>query len=219
MNTVRRTVVRAVAVSACAAGVLALPAAAALADGAPAAVARGSVEPPRTLVKTLSLADGVSTAHVYRIAEGAYQADVLSRGAKVATLTSRAGAPGQAGSGTLRITLRPDGAVSSWVENGVAERDGATASGQPAGQDGHKTAVRTAGTPAAEVRTSDDVRSSDVRASEDRDTAATTEALRLNTLADGPGGGVLLLAAGGGMAAVGAAGLGFAMLRRGRTES
>ncbi|MFD8794707.1 hypothetical protein, partial [Streptomyces vinaceus] len=40
----------------------------------------------------------------------------------------------------------------------------------------------------------------------------------LDTLADGPGDGVLLLAAGGGIAAVGAAGLGFAMLRRGRTE-
>lgn len=44
------------------------------------------------------------------------------------------------------------------------------------------------------------------------------DARRLSTLADGPGEGVLLLAAGGGIAAVGAAGLGFAMLRRGRTD-
>ncbi|MEU9005316.1 hypothetical protein AB0D15_26090, partial [Streptomyces sp. NPDC048551] len=46
----------------------------------------------------------------------------------------------------------------------------------------------------------------------------TVRALRLHALAEGPGEGVLLLAAGGGIAAVGAAGLGFAMLRRGRTE-
>ncbi|MBT1190234.1 hypothetical protein HET69_41275, partial [Streptomyces sp. CJ_13] len=48
--------------------------------------------------------------------------------------------------------------------------------------------------------------------------AGATEALRPDSPAGGPGDGLLLLAACGGIAAVGAAGLGFAMLRRGRTN-
>ncbi|MFJ8164485.1 hypothetical protein ACIRBY_26655 [Streptomyces sp. NPDC096136] len=199
MNTVsRRTIVRATAVTACAAGLLALPTAAALADGVPAASAAGA---PRTLVGSLALADGRSTANVYRLAKDAYQAEILRSGATVATLTSRDGTTGVGGSGELHAALRPDGRLSSWVGETLAQDGSHTVAG-----DGHKTATRR-GTghvvPAV---------------AETRHTLGTAEALRLNTLADGPGGGVLLLAAGGGIAAVGAAGLGFAMLRRGRTD-
>lgn len=199
MNTVsRRTIVRATAVTACAAGLLALPTAAALADGVPAASAAGA---PRTLVSSLSLADGRSTAKVYRLAKDAYQAEILRSGATVATLTSRDGSTGVGGAGELHAALRPDGRLSSWIGETRAQDGSHAVAG-----DGHKTATRRGaghGVPAA---------------AETHRIAGTAEALRLNTLADGPGGGVLLLAAGGGIAAVGAAGLGFAMLRRGRTD-
>ncbi|MEU6863742.1 hypothetical protein ABZ924_10770 [Streptomyces sp. NPDC046876] len=202
MSTLRRrTLVRAAAVTACAGGLLALPAAAALADGVPAASAAHSV--PRTLVKTLALADGVSRANVYRAGSG-FQADILGAdGSRAATLTSRDGVAGVGGSGELHAALQPDGRLSSWVGD-VAVHGGTR------GGDGYKTATRdgkvataTASAARPEVRMA---------------AAGTAGALHLEALAEGPGEGVLLLAAGGSMAAVGAAGLGFAMLRRGRTE-
>ncbi|MFE1792981.1 hypothetical protein ACFW7J_32060 [Streptomyces sp. NPDC059525] len=201
MNTVsRRTIVRATAVTACAAALLALPTAAALADGVPAASAAGV---QRTLVSSLSLADGRSTAKVYRLAKDAYQAEILRSGTKVATLTSRDGATGVGGAGELHAALRPDGRLSSWTGETLPQNGSHAVAG-----DGHKTATRR-GAAAGQVVPA---------VAETHRTASTAEALRLNTLADGPGSGVLLLAAGGGIAAVGAAGLGFAMLRRGRTD-
>ncbi|RKT06896.1 hypothetical protein BX286_4943 [Streptomyces sp. 3211.6] len=199
MNTVsRRTIVRATAVTACAAALLALPTAAALADGVPAASAAGA---QRTLVSSLSLADGQSTAKVYRLAKDAYQAEILRAGATVATLTSRDGATGVGGAGELHAALRPDGRLSSWVDDTLPRNGSHAVAG-----DGHKTATRRG---AGEVVPA---------VAKTHHTPGTAEALRLNTLADGPGSGALLLAAGGGIAAVGAAGLGFAMLRRGRTD-
>ncbi|KPI05661.1 hypothetical protein OV450_3979 [Actinobacteria bacterium OV450] len=199
MSTVNRsTLVRAAAVTVCAGTLLALPAAAALADGVPAASAARSVGAPRTLVKSLALADGVSRANVYRVAAGGYQADILTAdGTKAATLTSRDGVAGFGGSGPLHAALQPDGRLSSWA-GGTG--DGGDRTGTPAG-DGYKT-----GTRDGKV----------VRASAAH--ARTVAGGTLDTLAGGPGDGVLLLAAGAGIAAVGAAGLGFAMLRRGRTE-
>lgn len=197
MSTVdRRTLVRAAAVTACAGTLLALPAAA-LAEGVPAASAARSAGAPRTLVKSLALADGASRANVYRVAAGGFQADILTaEGARAATLTSRDGLAGFGGSGPLHAALQPDGRLSSWVgETGAAAGRTATAV-----SDGYKTGVR-------------DGRVVQASAGHARTFAGGT----LDTLADGPGDGVLLLAAGGGIAAVGAAGLGFAMLRRGRT--
>ncbi|MGW2997718.1 hypothetical protein ACWDA9_40750, partial [Streptomyces sp. NPDC001193] len=89
MSTVdRRTLVRAAAVTVCAGTLLALPAAAALAEGVPAASAAHAAGAPRTLLKSLALADGVSKANVYRVAGGGFQADILAAdGARAATLT------------------------------------------------------------------------------------------------------------------------------------
>ncbi|MGW5400707.1 hypothetical protein [Streptomyces sp. NPDC003952] len=206
MNTVRRsrrTLVRAAAVAVGAGTLLAFPAAAALADGVPSGSSVQGVAAPRTLVKTLSLADGVSTAHVYRVAKGAYQADVLNPdGSTAATLTSRDGSTGFADAGEMHLALRSDGRLSSWSGPGNGGESGTDGAGSAAG---HKTATR-------------DGRVVPVSAPS-RPGTGTVEALGLNTLADGPGDGMLLLAAGGGIAAVGAAGLGFAMLRRGRTDA
>ncbi|MFB6806798.1 hypothetical protein [Streptomyces sp. NPDC056387] len=204
MSTVNRsTLVRAAAVTVCAGTLLALPAAAALADGVPAASAARSAGAPRTLVKSLALADGVSRANVYRVAAGGYQADILTAdGTKAATLTSRDGVAGFGGSGPLHAALQPDGRLSSWA-GGTGDGDGGDGgdrTGTPAG-DGYKTGTR----DGKVVRAS---------AAHARTAAGGTP----DTPAGGPGDGVLLLAAGAGIAAVGAAGLGFAMLRRGRTE-
>ncbi|MFD3676437.1 hypothetical protein [Streptomyces sp. NPDC058613] len=225
MSTVsRRTLVRAAAVTVCAGSLLAIPAAAALAEGVPAAASAHSAGPQRTLLKSLSLADGVSTAKVYRVGNGAYEADILTAdGAKAATLTSRDGIAGTGGAGELRASLDADGRLTSWVGEPPARGAGHAVAG-----DGHKTGTRngqvvpvsvpapgsapgSASGSASATRT-DEAGGSRVVAT------GPADALRLNTLADEPGEGVLLLAAGGGIAAVGAAGLGFAMLRRGRTE-
>ncbi|MFF1411018.1 hypothetical protein ACFVX6_14705 [Streptomyces sp. NPDC058289] len=206
MNTVsrsRRTLVRAAAVAVGAGTLLAFPAAAALADGVPSASSAQGVTAPRTLVKTVSLADGVSTAHVYRVAQGAYQAEILNPdGSTAATLTSRDGSTGFGDAGEMHLALRSDGRLSSWAGPGSGSGTEDSGAGSPAG---HKTASR-------------DGRAVPVSASP-RSGTGTVEALGLNTLADGPGDGMLLLAAGGGIAAIGAAGLGFAMLRRGRTDA
>ncbi|MET9570311.1 hypothetical protein [Streptomyces virginiae] len=213
MSTVRRrTLVRAAAVTACAGSLLALPTAAALAEGVPAASSAHSAAPRRILVKSLSLADGVSTAKVYRTAQGVYQADILAAdGTKATTLTSRDGVTDFGAAGELHAALDPAGRVTSWVGDAPAQGAGHAVAGA-----GHKTGTRDGARSGQVVPVSGEQRaaSGDTRALE----AASAEGRRLSTLADGPGDGVLLLAAGGGIAAVGAAGLGFAMLRRGRTD-
>ncbi|MFJ6794394.1 hypothetical protein [Streptomyces sp. NPDC091268] len=203
MSTVRRrTLVRAAAVTACAAGLLALPTSAALAEGVPAATTASQ----RTLVKTLALADGVSRAKVYRTAKDAYQAEVVSAdGARSATLASRDGLTGYAEAGGLRLALRPDGVLSSWVGETVPAAGGTADHALT-----HKTGTRDGRVVPAAAPGSVSGRGAVA--------TGTVEALRLNTLADGPGNGVVLLGAGAGISAVGAAGLGFAMLRRGRTN-
>ncbi|MFD3538730.1 hypothetical protein ACFWUQ_04430 [Streptomyces sp. NPDC058662] len=208
MSTVsRRTLVRAAAVAACAGSLLALPAAAALAEGVPAVSAAHSAAPPRTLVKTVALADGVSTARVYRIAGNVHQADILAAdGRKLATLTSGDGAAGAGSAGALHAVLSADGQLTSWV-GGIPARGG----GPGVVEGAYKTGTRSGGAVPAAVPNPPGGGGAVVG-------TRPADVPRLNTLADGPGEGVLLLAAGGGLAAVGAAGLGFAMLRRGRTE-
>ncbi|MFI9182563.1 hypothetical protein ACIGXG_10090 [Streptomyces goshikiensis] len=229
MSTVsRRTLVRAAAVTACAGSLLALPAAAALAEGLPAAAASGApavTASQRVLLKSLSLADGVSTARVYRVAKNAYQADILRDGATVATLTSRDGVPARGDAGELHAALRPDGRLSSWVGETRPAADGS----HRIDGGGHKTGVRDGQVVAAAERASEraapvgagaasgagaDGKGGAVAAGR----AGAAEALRPDAPAGGPGDGLLLLAACGGIAAAGAAGLGFAMLRRGRTS-
>ncbi|MGR4882116.1 hypothetical protein ACIPUC_22345 [Streptomyces sp. LARHCF249] len=215
MSTVsRRTLVRAAAVTACAGSLLALPTAAALAEGVPAASSAHSAGPQATLVKSLTLADGTSTANVYRVAGGAYRADILTAGGhKATTLTSREGITGFGGAGDLHAALESDGRLTSWMGGDVPAEGRAHA----VAGDGYKTGTRTGRVVPASAHKE----AARTEAGGESRTAATgpAESLRLNTLADGPGEGVFLLAAGGGIAAVGAAGLGFAMLRRGRTES
>ncbi|MFD6935215.1 hypothetical protein ACFWAP_03535 [Streptomyces goshikiensis] len=225
MSTVsRRTLVRAAAVTACAGSLLALPAAAALAEGLPAAAASGApavATSQRVLLKSLSLADGVSTARVYRVAKNAYQADILRDGETVATLTSRDGVPARGDAGELHAALRPDGRLSSWVGETRPAADGS----HRIDGGGHKTGVRDGQVVAAPERAAPVGAGAASGAGADgkggaiaAGRAGAAEALRPDAPAGGPGDGLLLLAACGGIAAVGAAGLGFAMLRQGRTS-
>ncbi|MFD3469476.1 hypothetical protein ACFWWM_24490 [Streptomyces sp. NPDC058682] len=226
MSTVsRRTLVRAAAVTACAGSLLALPTAAALAEGVPAASSAHSAAPQSILIKSLSLADGVSTAKVYRTANGVYQAEILAAdGTKAATLTSRDGVTAFGGHGDLHAALDSSGRLTSWVGDVPAQGGDHTVAG-----DGHKTGTRnetrneTRDDARGEARGGQVVPASVPRKASTGDTHVVADGSgsgrRLSTLADGPGDGVLLLGAAGGIAAVGAAGLGFAMLRRGRTDS
>ncbi|MFE1870249.1 hypothetical protein ACFW9N_04995 [Streptomyces sp. NPDC059496] len=226
MSTVsRRTLVRAAAVTACAGSLLALPTAAALADGVPAASSAHAAAPQSVLVKSLSLADGVSTAKVYRTANGVYQAEILAAdGTKAATLTSRDGVTAFGGSGELHAALDSSGRLTSWVGDVPARGGDHTVAG-----DGHKTGTRNEARTDVRTDARGEARGGQVVPASVPRKAATGDAhvladgsgsgRRLRTLADGPGDGVLLLGAAGGIAAVGAAGLGFAMLRRGRTDS
>ncbi|MFJ6481506.1 MULTISPECIES: hypothetical protein [unclassified Streptomyces] len=233
MSTVsRRTLVRAAAVTACAGSLLALPTAAALAEGVPAASSAHSAAPQAVLVKSLALADGVSTAKVYRTANGVYRAEVLAAdGTRAATLTSGDGVTAFGGSGDLHAALDSSGRLTSWVGDVPARGGDHTVAG-----DGHKTGTRDEarnedrgedrGEASNEAR--NEARGGQVVPASVARKATTGDAhvvadgsgggRRLSTLADGPGDGVLLLGAAGGIAAVGAAGLGFAMLRRGRTD-
>ncbi|MFE2927860.1 hypothetical protein [Streptomyces goshikiensis] len=224
MSTVsRRTLVRAAAVTVCAGSLLALPAAAALAEGLPAAAASGApavAASQRVLLKSLSLADGVSTARVYRVAKNAYEADILRDGATVATLTSRDGVPARGDAGELHAALRPDGRLSSWVGETRPAADGS----HRIDGGGHKTGVRDGQVVGVSERAASAEASSAGAGADGKGGASAAgraraaEALRPGSAAGGPGGGLLLLAACGGIAAVGAAGLGFAMLHRGRTN-
>ncbi|ARE74570.1 hypothetical protein B6R96_11955 [Streptomyces sp. Sge12] len=216
MSTVsRRTLVRAAAVTACAGSLLALPTAAALAEGVPAASSARSAAPQLSLVKSLSLADGTSTAKVYRTTQGGYHAEILAAdGTRAATLTSHGGVTGFGGTGELHAALDSTGRLTSWVGDAPAPGADHTVDG-----DGYKTGTRTGAHGGHVVPASVPQAAQQPAAGSTRTVAeGAGGGRRLSTLADGPGEGVLLLAAAGGIAAVGAAGLGFAMLRRGRTD-
>lgn len=69
----------------------------------------------RVLVATPTLADGVTTAKVYRLAFNHYQADVLVDGVRIDTLVANGRAAYGENNG-LHVALKPDGQVTSWVD-------------------------------------------------------------------------------------------------------
>ncbi len=69
----------------------------------------------RVLVATPTLADGVTTAKLYRLTAGHYEADVFTDGVRLDTLV----ADGRAAYGQnngLHVALQPDGQLRSWVD-------------------------------------------------------------------------------------------------------
>lgn len=69
----------------------------------------------RVLVGTPTLADGSTTAKLYRVAADHYEAEVLADGIRLDTLV----ADGRAAQGEhngLHVALQPDGRLTSWVD-------------------------------------------------------------------------------------------------------
>ncbi|WP_151478700.1 hypothetical protein [Streptomyces albicerus] len=70
----------------------------------------------RTLVASATLADNTSTAKVYKLSAGHYEADVYTGGTKIDTLVAKGSAAYGENNG-LHVTLQPDGQLTSWVED------------------------------------------------------------------------------------------------------
>jgi hypothetical protein len=74
----------------------------------------------RVHMKTVRLADQVSRAEVYRTGKHHYEADIRAEGGTYGTLRTD-GRAAHAQSGGLRVTLHPDGGVTSRVERARPE--------------------------------------------------------------------------------------------------
>ncbi|MDG4861271.1 hypothetical protein P8605_24365, partial [Streptomyces sp. T-3] len=130
MSTRRRTLVRTAAVTAVS-GALLMPAAAAFADSPTPAPSASATTPAkdnkdnkdqpkdkkdqRKLVKTVKLADKVSTAKVFQAGPSHFEAEIYANGAKLDTLVANGKAAYGQNNG-LHIALQPDGQIKSWVE-------------------------------------------------------------------------------------------------------
>ncbi|POX51315.1 hypothetical protein C3489_20245 [Streptomyces sp. Ru71] len=69
----------------------------------------------RVLVASAPLADGVSTARIYKVTAHHHEADIYAHGVRMGTLV----ADGRAAYGEhngLHIVLRPDGRIGSWLD-------------------------------------------------------------------------------------------------------
>ncbi|MFE6165162.1 hypothetical protein ACFQ7F_40325 [Streptomyces sp. NPDC056486] len=140
----------------------------------------------RVHVRTAKLADG-STAKIYKLGQNHYQADIYAKGVKLDTLDANGkSATGQ--NNGLHVVLNPDGTIKSWVggKTGPAQKP----------QQHHKPQQHKTGTGSGS-------------------TAVPKGGVKAGAEGLHPAGeSTPLIAAGGGMAALGAAGLGFALYRR-----
>ncbi|MFE5813589.1 hypothetical protein [Streptomyces sp. NPDC056479] len=78
-------------------------------------VERAEPQPQRVLIGTSTLADGASTAKIYRITDDHYEADVFADGTRLDTLLAD-GHAAYGGNNGLRVALHPDGRLTSWVD-------------------------------------------------------------------------------------------------------
>ncbi|MGA4850121.1 hypothetical protein ACOBQB_29205 [Streptomyces sp. G5(2025)] len=145
----------------------------------------------RVHVRDVKLADG-SLAKVYKLGPHHYQADIIAHGTKLDTLDAN-GNPARGENNGLHVILNPDGTLKSWVEGGT--RHGEAAKPKPASK------PQSASKPQPQNGSHRVVPKGGVKAGAEGVTAGSPD--------EAP-----LIAAGGGMAALGAAGLGFAVYRR-----
>ncbi|WP_338698540.1 hypothetical protein V2W30_20575 [Streptomyces sp. Q6] len=150
----------------------------------------------RQYVKTVGLADGVSTAKVYKLDTCHYQADVYAHGKKLDTLDAHdRTAYGQHNG--LHVALKSNGTVTSWLDG----------SGKHATAHGAKKAAPVGPVTPATPRHTDGGRTlpqGGVKAGAENVAAHTSTGSDTTPL----------IAAGAGAAALGAAGLGFSIFRR-----
>ncbi|MGP4007067.1 hypothetical protein [Streptomyces sp. 4N124] len=69
----------------------------------------------RVLVANATLADGTSTAKVYQLSPGHYEAEIFADGTKIDTLVTKGRAAYGQNNG-LYVALQPDGQLTSWVD-------------------------------------------------------------------------------------------------------
>ncbi|AZM54425.1 hypothetical protein DMA15_19175 [Streptomyces sp. WAC 01529] len=139
---------------------------------------------------TVKLADG-SLAKIYKLGPHHYQADIFAHGSRLDTLDANGKAAYGQNNG-LHVVLNPDGTIKSWVEGKNHHHNGTKP--QPHGK---PQPVK----PQPRNGSHQVVPKGGVKAGAEGVTAGSSE--------DAP-----LIAAGSGMAALGAGGLGFALYRR-----
>lgn len=140
MRITRRTSLRSAAVVVGAATVLALPVGSAFADSpaVPGPEVLPAVQPAasvRAYVTTVKLADG-SVAKVYKVGKSHFEADVLAGSTKLDTLVGKDGAASYGQSNGLRVVLRPNGTVTSWMVGAPKQQTGKESSVRIAMPDG-----------------------------------------------------------------------------------
>ncbi len=70
----------------------------------------------RVLVATVTLADGTTRAKLYRVTADHHEADILADGVRLDTLVTDGHGPAYGENNGLRVTLQPDGQLTSWVD-------------------------------------------------------------------------------------------------------
>lgn len=70
----------------------------------------------RVLVDTVTLADGTTTAKLYRVTADHYEADILADGVRLDTLVVDGHRAAHGETNGLRVALQPDGRLTSWVD-------------------------------------------------------------------------------------------------------
>jgi len=97
----------------------------------------------RSLIASAPLADGTSTAKIYKVTANHYEADIYADGVRFDALVADSRAAYGENNG-LHVVLRPDGQLSSWVDQAPSPAPQPDDSGRPA-----PTAPATPATPDA----------------------------------------------------------------------
>ncbi|MEY9988892.1 hypothetical protein ABIE67_000924 [Streptomyces sp. V4I8] len=74
----------------------------------------------RVLVGTATLADGTTTAKLYRVTADHHEADILSDGVRLETLVTDGQRAAYGENNGLHVALHPDGRLTSWVDEAPA---------------------------------------------------------------------------------------------------
>ncbi|MGW7412034.1 hypothetical protein [Streptomyces sp. NPDC054863] len=164
--------------------------------------------PQPSFVRSVKLVDG-STAKIYKTGENSYKAVVTANGAEVGTLVSTDGKPAKGELNGMFVVLNPDGNVVSWISPVDKPKPRPKPTPQP-----HKDTHTHANHPHTNHPHK---QIPPVQPAPDQHKVLPKGGVKAgaeNVSATSGAPDATLLAAGGGLAAAGAAGLGFAVLRR-----
>ncbi|WP_055546869.1 hypothetical protein [Streptomyces sp. NBRC 110028] len=77
----------------------------------------GTASKAGSLVRTQTLADGISKAKIYKVADQHYRAEIVARGEVLATLEAK-DTEGGLDANDMFVVLSPDGQIHSWMGGG-----------------------------------------------------------------------------------------------------